>query len=85
MIRNMGAKEISRSVTDEGRPYWIDYVNEDGRFKIAIKWDGCAHLHMYPDGPEDDREYLHICDIRAFVEFIKEAFEMADRDTGGVE
>lgn len=53
-----------------------DYKN----IRITARWDGCCHIETWYNGDQydkplthpDNRDYLHVCDLREFIEQLLE-------------
>ena len=77
----MEVKEIT--CTDDGRPYLIELTNEDKNLTMRMKWDGCVDLRMYNNGDTYERytadniDYIHICNVKEFIEEMQSAFDIA--------
>lgn len=72
--------------------YCIDFANEYGDFFVNAKWDGCCHIYRYYNGatyhdrdsndPDIMSDYIHICDLREFIEFLTEIADIAEKTPG---
>ena len=77
----MEVKEIK--CTDDGRPYLEELTNESKNLTMSLKWDGCVNLKMYNNGDTyekytaDNIDYIHICELKVFIEELQRAFDIA--------
>lgn len=59
-------------------------------FHVYAKWDGCCDIRRYYNGytyedkdiPEGDEDYIHICDLREFINFLTEIADRAEQIEG---
>jgi hypothetical protein len=66
----------------------LDDIN--GHFQLGIRFDGCVNIDCYYNTPfEDfenqrtgDRDYMHICDLDAFITMLTEARDKANEHFG---
>lgn len=70
--------------------YCLECCNEYRDFHVYAKWDGCCDIHRYYNGyvygdkdvPDDEIDYIHICDLREFINFLTEIADRAEQIEG---
>ncbi len=66
----------------------LDLRNSENTLRINVKWDGCVDIenlsngitfaHSYKDQMDDGlRDYIHICNLKEFIEQLQEAYKLA--------
>jgi hypothetical protein len=58
----------------------INLINEDKTIRFNLKWDGCIDLWRSYNGYtvddiNEDKDYIHICDIDEFIEQLQQIKE----------
>lgn len=59
-------------------------------FHVYAKWDGCCDIRRYYNGytyedddvPDGEVDYIHICDLREFINFLTEIADRAEQIEG---
>lgn len=67
--------------------YYLECCNEDKDFHVYVRWDGCCDIRRYYNGyvygdknvPEDEIDYIHICDLREFIKFLTDIADKAEQ------
>lgn len=67
--------------------YVLECSNEYGDIHVYAKWDGCCNIYRYYNGytyrdenvPEDEVDYIHICDLREFIKFLTDIADKAEQ------
>lgn len=71
--------------------YYFDCINDEyGDFHVHAKWDGCCDINRYYNGytykdnnnPDADVDYIHICNLREFINFLTEIADKAEQIEG---
>lgn len=70
--------------------YYLECCNERQDFHVYAKWDGCCDIHRYHNGyiysdkdaPIDDIDYIHICNLREFINFLTEIADKVEQIEG---
>lgn len=71
--------------------YYFDCINDRyGDFYVHAKWDGCCDINRYHNGytykdkniPDADVDYIHICNLREFINFLTEIADKAEQIEG---
>ena len=70
--------------------YCLECCNELRDFHVYAKWDGCCDIFNYSNGytyedkdiPEDEIDYIHICNLRSFIKFLTEIADKAEQIEG---
>ena len=68
----------------------LECCNEDKDMLVSAKWDGCCDIRRYYSGytyedkhiPEGEVDYIHICDLREFINFLTEIADRAEQVEG---
>lgn len=64
----------------------VEIGNIDKSVKAGIKWDGCVHSYFananYTIYDENQVTYIHICDLRQFINSIHDVMAKADQNGG---
>ena len=77
-------------VTIRQGEYSLECGSEDGDIHVLAKWDGCCDIRRYYNGytykdtkvPEDEVDYIHICDLRGFIKMLTEIADKAESIDG---
>lgn len=76
--------EWIKNVAGIQEDYWCDFIDPEGWYKAAVKWDGCIHYDSatnvpfgIPDRRTDSDCYWHICDIDHEIERLQALKEAA--------
>lgn len=76
--------KINLNKLPESHEACLQLSNDSKDFRFAIRFDGCVHIERYMNGqtfesknPGSDRDYLHICDLREFIETLEEVERQA--------
>ncbi len=69
--------------------YVMEFTNEYEDFHVSAKWDGCCHIRRYyngytykDEGEEVDVDYIHICELREFIQFLTEIADKCEAKNG---
>ena len=69
--------------------YVMEFTNEHEDFHVYARWDGCCNIRRYyngdtykDEGESVDSDYIHICDIREFIEFLTEIADKCEGKNG---
>ena len=54
----------------------VDEVCNSTDYRFSIKWDGCVDVQRLFTG-EDDSDYIHICELRRFIETLEGVEKLA--------
>lgn len=70
-------------------PNWLELRSTGhDEWKFNPRWDGCVHIERFSNGDtpdkhsEENRDYLHVCDIDDFIARLVEAKEIARKKFG---
>ena len=74
----------------EQSKYVLECCNEHKDMHVMARFDGCCHISRFYNGytyedeniPEDDVDYIHICNIREFITFLTEIADKAEQIEG---
>ena len=74
----------------EQNKYYLKCCNEYRDFDVTARFDGCCDIFRYDNGyvcgdeniPEDEQDYIHICDLRGFIKFLTEIADKAEQIEG---
>lgn len=69
--------------------YLLECSNEYKDIYIRAKWDGCCDIRRYYNGDTYETgntsgvsDYIHICELREFIEFLTEVADRAEKIDG---
>lgn len=65
----------------------LECCNENKTFYASARWDGCCDIRRYYNGykygdediPEGEIDYIHICELRKFINFLTEIADRAEQ------
>ena len=65
----------------------MTFVDEDyDKTQITVKWDGCCDITKHSNSStvthpskdyENDMDYIHICDLKEFIDLLEQVYENA--------
>ena len=70
--------------------YVVEFTNEYEDLHVYAKWDGCCDITRYYNGATykdenvdtNDVDYMHICDLREFIQFLTEIADKCEAKNG---
>lgn len=70
--------------------YALECCSKYKDLHVYAKWDGCCDIRRYYNGytyedkdvPDDDVDYIHICDLREFIRILTEIADKAEQIEG---
>lgn len=76
-------------VINQGQ-YSLECCDDRKEYRVFAKWDGCCDIFRYYNGyscdsenvPEDEMDYIHVCNIRKFIEFLTDIADAAEQIKG---